>query len=276
MSDLPPSASNGHHPHPRRNPRRRAGVGASSHKKSTPPQAEADKHLEPSKKASIPTQAGADNAETQLSRPVRSAKLVEPTERADEATLSTKQAEAQQAEVALAGAAGQKGARWSRLTPISRQILLWGAIAGFAIFVLSTGSQLLLGQLAPDQQTANHNQTAIQTTVCLSDIVTLALFAFGGIRAVARIGLPRHGGMAGAWASVVALLLGLVVCFILLAFIPAASAGNQGSLGQDVVNTLSAALFNIGLGFGAGWVGGRYSEWKRKKALRQQEAAVAS
>jgi hypothetical protein len=154
--------------------------------------------------------------------------------------------------------------------------LLWGAITGLAALLFSVGVSLLLGQLAPTEAAANQNQTAIQVTVCLSYIITPGLLAFGGYRATLRMGMPRHGGLTGVWGSVVAILLGLLVGFVLSLFIPQqADPSNQNSLGQDIINELTDALFNIAIGFGAGWVGGRYAEWKRNKAQRQQEAAVA-
>jgi hypothetical protein len=256
MSDLSPNDN----PHrQRRNARRRAGVGPSAQKKSAPTQASDEQ----------------DQARS-ISRPQSTKEVAKLNQREAQVVLATDKASAQQGEPAPESAAGQDTISWRKLTPLSKQILLWGAIAGVALVVFSLGENLLFNLLAPNQAAANANQTALQVTVCVGYIVPIALLAFGGMRATARMGLPRHGGMAGVWASVVALLIGLIVGFIILAASgPQSGGSSQSSLGQNIVNTLTDALFNIAIGFGAGWIGGRYSEWKRKKAQRQQEVAVA-
>jgi hypothetical protein len=251
MPDLPSSVN---HPRQRRNARRRAGTGASASKKSAPAQASDDQDQAQIAPSPAPVEAAALNKRERHQAAQSSDEVVAPPE---------------------APVPGSKGrgiaALWRRLTPLSQQILLWGAISGAALFAFSTGLELALGQIT--------NQTLYSTTVCLGDILTLGLLFFGGMRATARQGLPRHGGLAGIWGSVVAILLGLILSAVLVYVFRVnqeqASASSQPTAGEIIVNELFYALFNIALGFGAGWIGGRYSEWKRNKAKQQQEATVA-
>ncbi len=234
------------------------------------------------KKKSALVQASSDQDQKRTSGPLPSEEVAElnERERAAAAEGSEELPAPPEEPIPVSGGRGFAGgwglaAPQGRLTPLSRQILLWGLMIGFANFLLSLGVNLLLLHLAPDQASANRNQTPIQVSICLNDIAWIGLLAFGGMRATARMGLPRHGGMTGAWSSVVAVLLGLLLSFVLSFILPQQpSTSGQGSLGQDILNTLSAALFNIAIGFGAGYVGGKYSEWKRNKAQKQQEAAA--
>ncbi len=254
MSDLPSSDSQRRQ---RRNARRRAGVGPSAYKKNAP--------------ASM-----SDAQAERISRPLTSGEVAKLNKQEAEAAQSTEEAAAPQEDLAPENTGRGAAARWRRLTPLSKQILLWGAIFGLATFLFSIGVNLLLFQLAPNKAAANQNQAAIQVTLCLSYIITPGLLAWGGFRATARMGMPRHGGLTGMWSSVVAILLGLLAGFILSFIFPQQTdPSSQSSLSQDIVDELTGALFNIAIGFGAGWVGGRYAEWKRNKAQRQQEAAVA-
>lgn len=233
------------------------------------------------KKKSAPVQVSSDQDQERISRPLSSEEVADlnERERAAAAEGSEELPAPPEEPIPVGGGRGFAGA-WGlaalqgRLTPLSRQILLWGLIIGAANFLLSLGVNLLLLNLAPDQATATRNQTPIQVSICLNDILWIGLLAFSGMRATARMGMPRHGGMAGAWSSVVAVLLGLLLSFVLSFILPQQASGGQGSLGQDILNTPSAALFNIAIGFGAGYVGGKYSEWKRNKARKQQEAAA--
>jgi hypothetical protein len=257
-SNIPPT------PPTRRHARRRAGTGASALTKKQGALAPgATPH---------PTLAGGTPA-----------LQAEARDEAREATAADESAKADDLpQDAATPASGNIAARMlQRLTPLGRQILLWGAVFGVLNAIVSLVSTYTTAPYLVSTKAISDHQTFLQGAFCLGTVVSFALLFFAGERATARLGSAKDGGIAGVWSVVVALLLGFVLPYVLPPLPPAASqptttAQPAPSTGQIILGVALQILSPLALGFGMGYVGGRYSQWKRAKAKKQQEAAAVS
>jgi hypothetical protein len=163
-----------------------------------------------------------------------------------------------------------------RLTPLSKQILLWGAIIGGVNVLFGVATTIFYLNFASTQAQANQNSGVVNGVVCLSYIVSFGLPFVAGWRATLREGLGRHGGLAALWSYVFYTVVVLVVEF--------AIAGFQGKLsgvsGGDVATFAEDFAIQALISFAFGWFGGSYSSWQRKRneqrQAREAEAATPS
>ena len=180
-------------------------------------------------------------------------------------------------ETALAEARGEDaGSPLRRLTPLSRQILLWGAIVGAVNVLFGLVTTIFYLNFASTQAQAQQNSGAVNTVVCLSYIVSFGLPFVAGWRATLRQGLGRHGGLAALWSYVFYTVVVLLVEFAIATFQGKLSGINGGDLAGFFEDFLIQALIS----FAFGWFGGSYSSWQRRRnaqrRAREAEAAGSS
>ena len=178
-------------------------------------------------------------------------------------------------ETALAAARGDAAASQKpRLTPLSKQILLWGAIVGGINVLFGAGTTVFYLNFASTNAQAQQNGGVVNGVVCLSYIVSFGLPFVAGWRATLREGLGRHGGLAAIWSYVFYTVVVLVV--------EVAIAGFQGKLsgvsGSDLATFAEDFLIQALISFAFGWFGGSYSSWQRRRTeqRRAREAEAAS
>lgn len=176
-------------------------------------------------------------------------------------------------ETALSEARGDEASSKKRgLTPLSKQILLWGAIIGGVNVLFGLATTIFYLNFASTQAQANQNSGAVNGVVCLSYIVSFGLPFAAGWRATIREGLGRHGGLAALWSYIFYTVVVLVV--------ELAIAGFQGKLtgvsGGDLATFAEDFGIQALISFAFGWFGGSYSSWQRKRneQRRAREAAT--
>ena len=153
---------------------------------------------------------------------------------------------------------------WRRQTPLSGQILLWGAITGAATFLFTLATIFLFDALG------NTNTAVVEGASCLSFIVPLALAFYAGFRATKREGTSRSGGMAGLVCTALATILGLIYSIVYVGFTSqwqVLSGGYWGSFAETV-------LLDVLISFALGYLGGSFSQRQRRRA-QQQEATLS-
>lgn len=177
-------------------------------------------------------------------------------------------------ETALAEAQGEgAGSPLRRLTPLSKQILLWGAITA-GIYLLSVLALTLFTNAFPATDAQAKQNSAIVTPVaCLSYLIPYVLPFIAGWRATAREGLGRHGGLAAFWSLVLSIVVLELVQVVILAF----QGKLTGPTGGDLAAFAEGFVFQALISFAFGWFGGAYSSWQRRRAERRraQEAEAA-
>lgn len=157
---------------------------------------------------------------------------------------------------------------WRRLTPLSRQILLWGGITGAVNFLFSLATIFLFDALGSTTEQANQNAAVLQGAVCLSFLVPVALAFYAGLRATKREGTSRNGGMAGLVSILLATGLGVIYTVVYLGF-----TNNLQTLdGNYWANFGENLALEALISFAVGYLGGSFSNRQRRRAEQQQEA----
>jgi hypothetical protein len=159
-----------------------------------------------------------------------------------------------------------------RLTPLTKQILIWGGIAGFISFLFSLATVFVFDTFGSTQAQANQNAGLLEGAYCLSFIVPLALAFFAGLRATAREGIGRYGGAAGLWSVVVTSVLGVIYTAVYVGV----TSSLQSLNGAYWLNFGENLVLEGVLGFGAGYFGGWSSNRQRLRAQQRQEEALPS
>ncbi len=161
-----------------------------------------------------------------------------------------------------------------RLTPLSKQILLWGAIIGIVNVLFGVATTIFYLNFASTQAQANQNSGVVNGVVCLSYIVSFGLPFVAGWRATLREGLGRHGGLAALWSYVFYTVIVLVVELAITAF----QGKLSGVSGGDVATFAEDFAIQALISFAFGWFGGSYSSWQRKRneQRRAREAEAAT
>ncbi len=156
------------------------------------------------------------------------------------------------------------------LTPLSKQILLWGGIIA-AVFILFDIAVYFFGlAFASTQAQAQQNAGIVTPVACLSYLLPYVLPFIAGWRATVREGLGRHGGLAGLLSAVLYALATLLIG----AIINATQGQLHGPRDGDVVTFAENFLFQALTSFALGWFGGSYSSWQRRRAQRRQEQSA--
>jgi hypothetical protein len=151
------------------------------------------------------------------------------------------------------------------MTVISRELLLWGGIAGAANFVFS-----LIALLIFNTVTATG---VLQGVYCLSFLVPPALAFFAGLRVTTREGNARKGAVAGIWSLLFFEALGLIYSLVALGVMNNLLVLTDGSYWAQF---LFDFLFSGLIAFGAGYFGGWFSDRRRKRAEQNQELLTSS
>jgi hypothetical protein len=180
-------------------------------------------------------------------------------------TLQSDQPEPERPKLLFDKQEGASSPFWRRLTPLAKQILLWGALAGVANAALSIVPDALIRGFAVSQQDLNNNAGLVNGWSCLSILLSLALPLAAGWRAIRYEGISRQGGLAGLWSAVVATVLGLIYSVILLVILKLSFTGS------DVVGIVEDFLFQALVSFALGYLGASLSQRQRRRA-QQQEA----
>lgn len=179
-------------------------------------------------------------------------------------------------ETALSEARDDAAPPTRRLTTLSRQILLWGAIVGAVNVLFGVGTTIFYLNFASTQAQAQQNSGVVNGVVCLSYIVSFGLPFVAGWRATLREGLGRHGGLAALWSYVFYTVVVLVVEVAIAAFQGKLSGVRGGDLATFAEDFFIQALIS----FAFGWFGGSYSSWQRRRnaqrRAREAEAAGSS
>lgn len=173
----------------------------------------------------------------------------------------------EQAEVVYATGGAASLFFWRRMTPLSRQILIWGGITGAINFLFSLATIFLFAVLGNTTAKANQNAAVLDGAYCLSFIVPVALAFYAGMRATKREGTSRNGGMAGLASILLATLLGLIYTVVYLGFISDLQSLNGGywaSFGENL-------LLEVLIGFAVGYLGGSFSQRQRRRLEQQQQ-----
>lgn len=155
--------------------------------------------------------------------------------------------------------------RW--LTPVSKQILLWGSIVA-GVFILFDIAIYFFGlAFASTKAQAQQNAGLVTPVGCLYYLLPYVLPFIAGWRATVRDGLGRHGGLAGLLSVVIYTLVSLIIG----AVINATQGQLHGPRDGDVLNFAEGFLFQALTSFALGWLGGSYSSWQRRRAQHKQE-----
>ncbi len=256
MADLPPAD------HPQDTPARRSGArrhAARQTKSTRPLPAESAQHAE--------QEAEEQEKEPSLTTLQMAAAAAEEPQNEHAAeelqnTLESVQHPAQETQEPAEGAS-RRG-----LTPLSKQILLWGSIIGGINILYGVATTIFYLNFASTDAQIKQNSGVIQGVVCLSFLVSLVLPFLAGWRATIREGLGRHGALAAFWSLVLTLVVEQIGSVII--------ASIQGQLGElngayyanQAANFLTTALISVA----CGWLGGSLSSRQRLRAQQRQEA----
>jgi hypothetical protein len=167
-----------------------------------------------------------------------------------------------------AGDAATPQRRW--LTPMSKQILLWGSITAGVFGLLDIALYFFGLAFANTQAQAQQNAGIVTPVFCLSYLIPYALPFIAGWRATLREGLGRHGGLAGLVSGVLSLLVGKLIETI----INATQGQLHGPRNGDIQDFVVGLLIQAVISFAFGWFGGSYSSWQRRRAQRKQEQSA--
>jgi hypothetical protein len=174
-------------------------------------------------------------------------------------------------ETALSEARGDEATPQKRgLTPLSKQILLWGAIVAGIYLLFVLGLTLFSNAFASTDAQARQNSAIVTPVACLSYLLPYALPFVAGWRATVREGLGRHGGLAALWS----LILYLAVLELVQVGILAFQGKLTGPTGNDLATFAEGFVFQALISFAFGWFGGAYSSWQRRRAERRRAQAA--
>ena len=142
-----------------------------------------------------------------------------------------------------------------------RAAALSGTLFGALTLLLGLGIERFLTFLASHQSAKQHG-TLLLAALALSLLFALAPPFFAGMLASARRYGPLLGSMAGGWCYLLATLLSFAV----------SKPKHQSTTWQQAATLL---LIQLLLGLGLGALGGQYSRWQRRWALKRRTASTS-
>ena len=151
--------------------------------------------------------------------------------------------------------------RSSRRNHPLRAAALSGTLFGALALLLGLGIERFLTFLASHQSAKQHG-TLLLAALALSLLFALAPPFFAGTLASARRYGPLLGSMAGGWCYLLATLLSFAV----------SKLKHQSTTWQQAAALL---LIQLLLGLSLGALGGQYSRWQRRWALKRRTASTS-
>lgn len=151
--------------------------------------------------------------------------------------------------------------RSSRRNHPLRAAALSGTLFGALALLLGLGIERFLTYLASHQSAKQHG-TLLLAALALSLLFALAPPFFAGALASARRYGPLLGSIAGGWCYLLATLLSFAV----------SKLRHQSITWQQAAALL---LIQLLLGLGLGALGGQYSRWQRRWALKRRTASTS-
>lgn len=142
-----------------------------------------------------------------------------------------------------------------------RAAALSGTLFGALALLLGLGTERFLTYLASHQSAKQHG-TLLLAALALSLLFALTPPFFAGALASARRYGPLLGSMAGGWCYLLATLLSFAV----------SKLKHQSTTWQQAAALL---LIQLLLGLGLGALGGQYSRWQRRWALKRRTASTS-